>query len=146
MKSLVELRPLPDELRENWFKAYEHWHVNPPTPIHIADMERLIKKAGITEGLIVAVLERGLSLRKPHAIAWAKKVIEGLVPYGITTVEEWREFEKEQAASAQAEQIQRVEQRPQRKVDSNVILKPQAPGDYSYVYSQFETKPDQPKE
>lgn len=100
MKNLAELRPLPDELRSNWGRAYQHWFVNPPRTPYISDMERLQRKAGIKDELIVAVIEKGLQTKRLNVMAWTRTVLEELVPFGVTTPDEWEEFERQRAEQA----------------------------------------------
>lgn len=96
-------KPLPEQLRGNWVQAYQFWFVNPPTPIYLSDMERLQNKAGITDHLIVAVIERAIQTKRLNIMAWVRTVLGEMVPYGITTPGEWQAFETKR--KAEEEQI-----------------------------------------
>lgn len=127
------MQKLPDELRKNWAQAYQFWFVNPPSAIHLSNIERLQSRAGITDELIVAVMERALSTNRLNIMAWVRTVLEQLVPYGVTTSEEWLIFEAKRLGELQRER----EERPRPAVrekdkprHSNVFL--QRDGDSPY--------------
>lgn len=141
------LRPLPEDLRSNWYRAYQHWFINPPSGAYIGDLERLQSKAGITDELIVAVIEKALTTKRLNVMAWARTVLEQLVPFGVTTPEEWQAFETERQAEEDRNRQAAAEARQQRSKPapkkSNVLLHRETKdaGYYDYLYRKFEDEP-----
>lgn len=109
-------RKLPDELRDNWGRAYQFLFVQAVPPAYIEQFTRFQQEAGMTDRLIVAVIERAVEQKRRHHLAWTQTVLAGLVPYGVTTPEEWAEFEAEQAAEEQRLANERAAEQARLKV------------------------------
>lgn len=140
-----DVREVRPEHRTNWGRAYQDLFVLPPKSVYISDIQRLQQHAGITDELIVAVMERALSKKVPHPQEWAKTVLTGLVPYGVTTVIAWQAFEEEQGRAMDTKTA-RSGRKPKRQApDSNVILRrnqEKQDGYYDHIYKKFDTPPD----
>jgi hypothetical protein len=139
------LRVLPDELRTNWILSFEFWFVNCPPATYIHDFDQLKAKVGITDQLIVAVIERAIKTKRKHTLAWVRQVLMDLVPHGITTPEKWTAFEAEQVAE---DRRQRESSRPakaastsKRQGRSRTIFLDREKKDkdyYDHIYKRFE--------
>lgn len=77
-----------------WVRWYEEKFALFPSRRDFEDMERL-RQRGVTDDLIIAVLEEALSLDHiDRPLLWAKRRISDLLPRGVITAEDYRRRKK----------------------------------------------------
>lgn len=149
----MPVEPLPDHKRDDWVQAYLHLFVMDPSPAYVSTFEKLQSKAGITDRLIVAVIERGIETKRRHILAWAQTVLSELVPYGVKTPEDWAAHEAAVAAEDQRLAEQRAKQQAERQAtarqkadnttkrrlkESNVFLRREKMKSYDHVFEKLD--------
>lgn len=82
-----------------WTDFYERRFAAPLSPVSIAKVEQL-QQRGVTDELIISVLEEAISRKARDKLSWAVKVIGDMIPHGVMTVADWKALEAVQAVKA----------------------------------------------
>jgi hypothetical protein len=79
----------------NWARWWESKSASFPPPPMLDAYEKFTAK-GVTDELIIAVIQKAIGEKKRAPLAYAKGILSGLVASGVRTSAEWAEHEADQ--------------------------------------------------
>ncbi|HEY3363879.1 MAG TPA: hypothetical protein VGK74_02350 [Symbiobacteriaceae bacterium] len=97
------LKTLPEELRDNWGRAYQYLCVKDASASDTDVLTKFQKQAGITDQLIVMFIERAIQKKRRNYLTWVAEVLTECAANEIRTPEEYAAFEAERDAGGNAD-------------------------------------------
>lgn len=95
---------------ETWYQFYERKFARTISPVDYQKVAEL-QARGVTDELIIHVLEEAIRQKKRNKLGWVISVIADKIPEGIRTLDDWLRREREVAAAAQTKGADKPDRR-----------------------------------
>lgn len=107
-----QFKEIPDHLKENWTLAYQHLYVRDIPSRNLVEFEKF-RQAGVTDRLIVHLIERGYRQKRRNVLEWAATCLADCAAYGLATVADYEAFESQRDDEDKATRAERkADKRP----------------------------------